>query len=156
MRDDLMAHSVWWLAIGMKVLIGMIFLSAGVSKAMRRSSLERMVRHHGLHHPLLVRLASGGLVTAEIVIGGTLLIAWSPVGTSVGAGGAVALLVLFAVLSLRLSLLKRPFLCQCSPLLASHTSGIAVAMRNLGLAALTGMLFFLHLAKNGIAIWAIT
>ena len=60
MRDGLVSHSVWWLAVGMKVLIGMIFLSAGVSKALRRSSLERMVRHHGLHHPLLVHWVSVG------------------------------------------------------------------------------------------------
>lgn len=156
MRDGLVSLSVWWLAVGMKVLIGMIFLSAGVSKALRRSSLERMVRHHGLHHPLLVHWVSVGLLTTEIVVGGIFLTAWSSVGTRIGAGGAIVLLVLFAAMSLRLSLLKRPFLCQCSPLLASHTSGIAVASRNLGLAALTGMLFFIHLDKNGSATWAIT
>lgn len=156
MPDELLADGWWLIAVGVKALIGMIFLSAGVSKAMRRSSLERMVRLHGLHHPLLVRLASDCLVTAEIVVGGMLLIAWSPPAIRIGAAGAIALLVLFAVLSLRLSLLKRPFLCQCSPLLASHTSGTAVALRNLGLAALTGMLFFLHLDKNGSVTWAIT
>ncbi|TXC71994.1 hypothetical protein FSB78_14295 [Sphingomonas ginsenosidivorax] len=147
---------MWWLAVGLKVLIGMIFLSAGVSKAMRRSSLERMVRHHGIHNPLLVRLVSNGLLTAEITIGGILLIAWSRLGIRIGSAGAIALLLIFAALSLRLALLKRPFRCQCSPLLAGHTSGPAVALRNLGLAALTGMLFFLHLDESGIATWTIT
>ncbi|ASJ90271.1 MauE/DoxX family redox-associated membrane protein [Porphyrobacter sp. CACIAM 03H1] len=134
MLDDALLHAPSLAIAGLRAIIGMIFLSAGVSKLLRRTSLERMMHLHGLRHPLVVALAAGGLATAEILIGLVMLLGWTREMVAIGALAAVALLLLFGALAGRLAQRGQPFECRCSPLLASHTSGTAVAIRNLVLA----------------------
>jgi hypothetical protein len=153
MTGSLLSYGPWVLAAAIQVLIGMLFLSAGVSKALRRPSLERMVHQHGLHHPLGVRLAGDAIILSEIAVGVLILCFWSPAAVMIGAVGGIALLIVFGGLSLRLALMNRPFLCRCSPLLASHTSGTAVAVRNLVLAAITALLFLPRVNPNWGTLW---
>lgn len=134
MLDNTLSHAPSLAIAGLRAIIGMIFLSAGVSKLLRRTSLERMMHLHGLHHPLSARFAAGGLAAAEILIGLVMLLGWTREMVAISALAAIALLLLFGALAARLARRGQPFECRCGPLLASHTSGTAVAIRNLVLA----------------------
>jgi hypothetical protein len=123
------------LAVLVNGAIGIVFVSAGVSKHLRRASFARLIAAHGVHRPNVVRAVARAVVVSEIVIGLMLLMPPTTQISEIGAWLGVMLLIGFGLLALRLQILGVPFRCNCGPLLASHASGVAVSVRNAMLAS---------------------
>jgi uncharacterized membrane protein YphA (DoxX/SURF4 family) len=128
------------LTAGLRALLGLVFLSAGIGKLLHRRRFAQAVLDFRLLSPAMARVCASALPWLEVGIGLALLAGLALV--PVASGAALLLLAFSAALAINL---RRGNLvdCQCSGLLGSGAPGWGTLARN-------GVLLSLALALAGL------
>lgn len=112
--------------------MGFLFVAAGVSKVLRRSSVRLVVARYRLLPSVVVGPAAVSLGPFEVLVGlGLGVSPWFPAAARPGLFGAAVLLVTFslAISSALARGISVP--CGCGVLLGDHAITPAILLRNL-------------------------
>lgn len=116
-----------------RVLVGLLFLAAGVSKLRRRRSVRLTIERYRLLPSAVAGLAAILLGPAEVVVGAGLALSAAFTSVELAWFGAEALLVFFS-LAIALALARGLDIpCGCGLLLGDHAITKTVLARNLAL-----------------------
>lgn len=125
-----------FLALGLRLVLALVFLFAGLSKLPRLREFEQAVHRYDLLPPAAVQWVAVGLPPAEIVCG---LLLFAGLETTIVAALLGALLSVFAVAVIVNLLRGREIDCGCFSLITPKRIGWPAVIRNLALAAAAGI-----------------